>query len=194
MTVHRRGAILFLALAIAACSSDSSTGGSTTASSPSKQSSQSIQSAAPATFADAVCGSISTWQNRMVDAANAFSTDSPNLDVPARRARYSRAFDDQKAITNDLRDALQAAPALGVDDAEAIRAVLLAATGDVQITIQENQADAASHPDSDFEFQAVKEDRLFGGTEKTLSEMLKPLDEQSRTHSVPELGGTCGRS
>jgi hypothetical protein len=130
----------------------------------------------------------------MVDAANAFSTDSPNLDIPARRARYSLAFDDQKSITNDLRDAFQAAPATGVTDAEAIRAVLIAATGDVQTTIQENQADAASHPDVDFEFQAVKEDRLFGGTEKTLSEILKPLDEQSRVHNVPELGGSCGRS
>jgi hypothetical protein len=130
----------------------------------------------------------------MVNAANAFSTDSPKLDVQARRARYARAFDDQKAITDDLRKDLEAAPANGVTDAEAIRTALVAATGDVQTTIQLNQADAASHPDSDYEFQGVKEDRLFAGTEKSLSQILKPLDEQSRVHDVPDLGGSCGRT
>jgi hypothetical protein len=194
-TARRCGYLLVAAFLIAACSDNSHSAAPTTiASSPSTQTTRSAPPADPSTFAGAVCGSISTWQNRMVDAANAFSTDSPNLDLPARRARYSRAFDDQKAITNDLRAELQVAPATGVTDAEAIRAVLIAATGDVQTTIQENQADAASHPDSDFEFQAVKEDRLFGGTEKTLSEILKPLDEQSRVHNVPVLGGSCGRS
>ena len=172
---------------LVACSGKSNTASPTTSAS-------SRSSAAPSTFAGAVCGAISKWQNRMVDAANAFSTDSPKLDVPARRARYSRAFDDQKAITDDLRKDVEAAPATGVADAEAIRAVLVAATGDVQTTLNLNQADAASHPDSDYEFQAVKEDRLFAGTEKSLSQMLKPLDEQARAHNVPDLGGTCGRS
>jgi hypothetical protein len=172
---------------IAACS-----GKSDTAAPKASMSSQST--AAPTTFAGAVCGAISKWQNRMVNAANAFSTDSPKLDVPGRRARYSRAFDDQKAISDDLRTDIEAAPAVGVADAEAIRAVLVAATGDVQTTLNLNQADAASHPDSDYEFQAVKEDRLFAGTEKSLSQILKPLDEQSRVHNVPDLGGTCGRT
>ena len=99
------------------------------------------------------------------------------------------AFDDQKAITDDLRKDIEAAPAAGVTDAEAIRSVLVAATADVQTTINLNQADAASHPDSDYEFQAVKEDRLFVGTEKSLSQILKPLDEQSRADDVPDLGG-----
>ncbi len=103
-------------------------------------------------------------------------------------------FDDQKAITDDLRKDIETAPAAGVADAEAIRSVLVAATDDVQTTINLNQADAASHPDSDYEFQAVKEDRLFAGTEKSLSQILKPLDEQSRAHNVPDLGGTCGRT
>jgi hypothetical protein len=151
-------------------------------------------SSAPATFVAAVCGSVSKWQNRMVDAANAFSTDSPKLDVAGRRIRYSRAFDDQKAITSDLRNDIQSAPASGVADAEAIRSVLVAATQDVETTLSQYQADAASHPDSDYQFQAVKEDRLFAGTEKSLSQMLKPLDDQSRVHNVPGLGGTCGRT
>jgi hypothetical protein len=172
---------------IAACS------GKSTTSEP-KASASSQSSAAPATFAGAVCGSVSKWQNRMVDAANAFSTDSPKLDVARRRVRYSRAFDDQKAITGDLRNDIQSAPATGVADAEAIRSVLISATNDVETTLNLYQADAASHPDSDYEFQAVKEDRLFAGTEKSLSQMLKPLDEQSRVHNVPALGGTCGRS
>ncbi|HEX2383568.1 MAG TPA: hypothetical protein VHI95_13075 [Acidimicrobiales bacterium] len=157
-------------------------------------SASSQSSPAPATFVSAVCSAVSTWQNRMVGAANSFSTDSPKLDVSGRRARYSRAFDDQKAITDDLRKDIEGAPAAGVAEAESIRTALVAATGDVQTTLRLNQADAASHPDSDYEFQAVKEDRLFAGTEKSLSQILKPLDEQSRVHDVPELGGTCGRT
>ena len=114
---------------LVACSGSSNTGApSSTAASSS--------SAAPATFTGAVCAAISKWQNRMVDAANVFSTDSPKLDVPRRRARYSRAFDDQKAITDDLRKDIEAAPATGVADAEAIRTALVAATGDVQTTLQ----------------------------------------------------------
>jgi hypothetical protein len=34
---------------------------------------------------------------------------------------------------------------------------------------------------------------LFAGTEKSLSLVLKPLDEVARAHGVDELGGTCGR-
>lgn len=187
MTIRRILVVAGCVVLIAACSDRSNTA------SP-KASTSSPSSAAPTTFAGTVCGAISKWQNRMVNAANAFSTDSPKLDVPGRRARYARAFDDQKAITDDLRKDIEAAPAVGVADAEAIRSVLVAATGDVQTTINLNQADAASHPDSDYEFQAVKEDRLFAGTEKSLSQILKPLDEQSRAHDVPDLGGTCGRT
>jgi hypothetical protein len=188
--VRRVGLLTVLALLALACSSGSKAAAPTSAPPPASAS----ESVAPTSFAPAVCSDIFKWQNRMVNAANAFSDDSPNLDVPGRRARYSRAFDDQKVITNDLRADLVAAPGNGVADAEAIRAVLLSATHDVQTTLRLNQADAASHPDSDFEFQAVKEDRLFGGTEKTLSQVLKPLDEQSRLHNVPDLGGTCGRA
>jgi len=187
MTIRRVVLLCVSAALVVACS-----GKANNAAPSSTASTQS--SAAPATFVGAVCSSISAWQNRMVDAANAFSTDSPKLDVAARRARYARAFDDQKAITDDLRKGIEAAPASGVADAETIRAALVTATGDVQTTLQLNQADAASHPDSDYEFQAVKEDRLFAGTEKSLSQILKPLDEQSRVHHVPELGGTCGRT
>ena len=190
MTIRRILLLATFAVLVAACSNKSNNA-SPKASTPSPSRPSSV---APTTFAPAVCGAISKWQNRMVDAANAFSTDSPKLDVPGRRARYSRAFDDQKAITDDLRKDIQAAPATGVADAEAIRAALVAATGDVQTTLNLNQADAASHPDSDYEFQAVKEDRLFAGTEKSLSQVLKPLDEQSRVHNVPDLGGNCGRS
>jgi hypothetical protein len=187
MTIRRMLLLAGCAVLLATCSSKSNTA------SP-KASTSSQSGPAPTTFAGAVCGAISKWQNRMVNAANAFSTDSPKLNVPGRRARYSRAFDDQKAITDDLRKDIEAAPATGVADAEAIRAALVAATGDVQTTLNLNQADAASHPDSDYEFQAVKEDRLFAGTEKSLSQILKPLDEQSRVHNVPDLGGGCGRT
>ncbi len=89
---------------LVACSDSSNTAApSSTAASSS--------SPAPATFTGAVCVAISKWQNRMVNAANAFSTDSPKLDVAARRVRYARAFDDQKAITDDLRKDIEAAPA-----------------------------------------------------------------------------------
>ena len=187
-------ALLFASMLVVACSNDSKNASPPANASSTAGSSTAGTSSTPTDFAGAVCTAISRWQNRMVDAANAFSDDSPKLDVPGRRVRYSRAFDDQKAITNDLRTDLQAAPSTGVTDADAIRVVLVSATDDVQTTLRLNQADAAAHPDSDYEFQAVKEDVLFGGTEKTLSEMLKPLDEQSRLHNVPELGGTCGRT
>ena len=190
--------LLLLALSVVlflACSSTANTASSSNSpASTDATSASTTASAAPTDFTGVICTSISKWQNRMVNAANAFSTDSPKLDVAGRRARYSRAFDDQKAITDDLRQDIETAPATGVDDAESIRQALVAATGDVQTTLTEYQADAASHPDSDYEFQAVKEDRLFAGTEKSLSEMLKPLDGQSRAHNVPGLGGTCGRT
>jgi hypothetical protein len=189
----RRRSILSLAGCVVAATVIASCSGTSNTAAP-KSGSPTTSSAAPATFVGAVCGSVSKWQNRMVDAANAFSTDSPKLDVAGRRIRYSRAFDDQKAITGDLRNDIQTAPATGVADAEAIRSVLVAATDDVETTLNQYQADAASHPDSDYQFQAVKEDRLFAGTEKSLSQMLKPLDDQSRVHNVPGLGGTCGRS
>jgi hypothetical protein len=179
------------ALALIACSDSKTNNAEQPASS--NQPSASSQSAAPTTFGPAVCAAILHWQDRMVDAANAFSTDSPKLDVPGRRARYSRAFEDQKEITNQLRRDLETAPAAGAANAEPIRAVLVAATDDVQTTLRLNQADAAAHPDSDYEFQAVKEDRLFSGTEKSLSQILKPLDEQARLYGVTELSGTCGR-
>jgi hypothetical protein len=175
----KRLTIVFAVLAFAGCASDA-------------KPATSASSGAPTSFSTNVCAAISHWQNAMVDAANAFSTDSPPLDIPARRARYLRAFDDQQAITADLVTALQSAPASGAPD-EAVRTALLHAADDVRATLRDNQATAAAHPDSDYEFAGVKEDLLFAGTEKTLSEMLKPLDEQAREND-PAVGGTCGRT
>jgi len=190
VTARRRAVAGVVALAlVAACSGNGGDRAASTASAT-----RASASAAPTTFAGAVCRAISTWQDRMVAAANAFSADSGSLDVAGRRSRYLRAFDDQKAITAELRDALAGAPVTGTADAEAIRAALVAATDDVQTTLASNQADAATHPDSDYELPAVKEDRLFSGTEKSLSQILKPLDEQAKSHGVADLGGSCGRA
>lgn len=144
-----------------------------------------------ASFAEGVCSAISEWQNRVVDAANAFTDQSPHLNVAGRRARYLFAFDDQGRITGDLREELQVVPPSGVTDAEAIRAQLLHAVDDVAQNIHDQKADAAEQVD--FHFIGPRPDRLFAGTEKSLSLMLKPLDQVAIEHHVDALGGSCGR-
>jgi hypothetical protein len=113
------------------------------------------------------------------------------LSEAGRRARYLFAFDEQGHITDKLREALGATPPNGVADAEAIRAELLHALDDVAQNIHDQKADAAEHVD--FHFIGPRPDRLFAGTEKSLSLMLKPLDEIGRDRHVNALGGSCGR-
>jgi hypothetical protein len=144
-----------------------------------------------ASFTDGVCTSISTWQNEMVDAANAFTDDTARLNDGGRRARYLFAFDEQARITDGLREEFQAAPSTGVTDADAIRVELFHAADDVTQNIHDQKADAAANVD--FHSIGPKPDRLFAGTEKSLSLMLKPLDAIAREHHVDALGGTCGR-
>jgi hypothetical protein len=142
-------------------------------------------------FPSGVCASISRWQHDIVDAANAFTDDSPHLREDGRRARYLFAFDEQTRLTNTLRDDIQQVTPAGVDDPDAVRAALLAAVDDVEANIADQKADAAEHVD--FRVIGPKPDRLFAGTEKSLSLMLKPLDELSRDQHIDELGGSCGR-
>ena len=87
--------------------------------------------------------------------------------------------------------AIRGAPAIGVADAATLRAVLLRATDDVVQNIRDEQADAAHNVD--FATIGPKPDRLFAGTEKSLSLMLKPLDALARDRHVDALGGDCGR-
>ena len=129
--------------------------------------------------------------NAWVDRANAFTDISPHLSPAGRRARYLFAFDEQQRVTDDLREDLRTAPPNGVDDAEAIRARLLQAVDDVSKNIDDQKADAAAQVD--FSFLGPRPDRLFSGTEKSLSLMLKPLDELGRDYRVDALGGSCGR-
>lgn len=142
-------------------------------------------------FADGVCSSISDWGTRVVEAANVFTDDSPHLSVGGRRSRYLFAFDEQQRITDDLRVELQTAPPNGVTDADARREQLLHAVDDVTQNIHDQKADSAVNVD--FHFIGPKSDRLFAGTEKSLSLMLKPLDAIARDHHVDALGGSCGR-
>jgi hypothetical protein len=146
---------------------------------------------AATSFAVGTCSSISAWGNEIVDAANAFTDESARLNTAGRRARYLFAFDNQARITDHLREELQATPATGVADAEAIRAVLFHAVDDVLQNIRDQKADASANVD--FHFIGPKPDRLFAGTEKSLSLMLKPLDEIARDRHVDALGGSCGR-
>jgi hypothetical protein len=138
-----------------------------------------------------VCASISTWSKDLVDAANTFTDLSPQLSVEGRRAQYLFAFDNQVRITDQLRDQLQAAPSTGVEDADALREELLHAADGVVANIRDDQADAAGS--IEFDTIGPKPDRLFAGTEKDLSLMLKPLDALARDRQVDALGGTCGR-
>ena len=142
-------------------------------------------------FASGTCGAISEWGKRIVDRANAFTDISPHLSTTGRRTRYLFAFDEQQRVTEALREELRTAPPNGVDDADAIRARLLQAVDDVSKNIDDQKADAAAHVD--FSFLGPRPDRLFSGTEKSLSLMLKPLDELGRDHRVDALGGSCGR-
>ena len=142
-------------------------------------------------FTAGVCAAISTWGDDIVDIANAFTDVSVHLSIEGRRAQYLFSFDKQARATDDLRDELAAAPANGVDDPDALRAQLLLSTDDVIANIEDNKADAAEHVD--FRFVGPKPDRLFAGTEKSLSLMLKPLDELARDRHVDALGGACGR-
>jgi hypothetical protein len=142
-------------------------------------------------FATGTCAAIAEWGDHLVDAANAFTDDSPHLSAAGRRARYLFAFDEEVRITSDLRDELQTTPAAGVTDPDAIRAQLFHAIDDVTTNIRDQKADAAEHVN--FHLIGPVPDRLFSGTEKSLSLMLKPLDEISRDRHVDELGGSCGR-
>ncbi|HEV3227137.1 MAG TPA: hypothetical protein VGZ52_09890 [Acidimicrobiales bacterium] len=172
--VRRLVAGLLVVAALAACS-DSSKPRTTTATS----------------FTSGVCSSITTWGGDLVAAANAFTDDSEHLSPEGRRTRYLTAFDDQQQITDELRTELETVPPNGPSDADAIRGALLNAVGDVDQNIRDNKADAAVNVD--FNFIGPRPDRLFAGTEQSLSLVLKPLDELSRTHHVDALGGGCGR-
>jgi len=146
--------------------------------------------AAPVSFSAGVCRAVLAWHDGIVDAANEFDDDSPQLSVDGREARYLFAFDEQARITDALRERIVAAPDTGVTDGASIRAALLQAVDDVKANIADQKTDAV---DSDLNFPGPRPDRLHAGTEKSLSLMLKPLDEAARDHGVTELGGTCGR-
>ena len=172
--VTRGVATVLFALGLAACAESST------------------PSAAKATtFAEGVCPSITTWQDELVDTANAFTDLSPSLSSDGRRAQYLFAFDKQARITEELRTQVAAAPSTGVDDAAALRASLDHAIDDVIQNIRDNKADAAANVE--FDTIGPKPDRLFAGTEKSLSLMLKPLDQLARDQHVDALGGSCGR-
>jgi hypothetical protein len=142
-------------------------------------------------FAAGACNAISAWGNDIVDAANAFTDETSHLSNSGRRSLYLFAFDEQERITEQLRQELEAAPAAGLMDADAVRAELLHAVDDVVKNIHDQKADAAANVD--FTTIGPKPDRLFAGTEKSLSLMLKPLDQTARDHNVDALGGSCGR-
>ena len=150
-----------------------------------------LKASKAASFPEGVCAAIFDWQNSMVDVANAFTDETRRLNESARRARYLFAFDEQRRITEDLRAQLDAVPATGVSDADAIREELQHAVDDVEANIAAQKADAAANVD--FSFLGPKPDRLFVGNEKSLSLMLKPLDAISEEHGVAALGGKCGR-
>jgi len=166
--------VVALVLLGAGCSDDTTTAASTATS-----------------FTSGVCASISQWGADIVDAANEFTDESPHLSESGRRARYLFAFDEQTRITDTLRDNINTAPSAGVDDPDAVRRALLHAVDDVEANIAGQKADAAEHVD--FSVLGPKPDRLFAGTEKSLSLMLKPLDELARDQHIDELSGTCGR-
>jgi hypothetical protein len=142
-------------------------------------------------FTEGTCSAISEWGGRMVDAANAFTDDTAHLSDAGRRARYLFAFDEQARITDDLRKELETTTPTGDAEAEPIRAQLLDALDDVTTNIHDQKADAAEHVN--FHFIGPRPDRLFSGTEKSLSLVLKPLDEISRESQIDALGGSCGR-
>jgi len=144
-----------------------------------------------ATFAEGVCPSITSWQEELVDTANAFTDRSPSLSADGRRAQYLLAFDKQARLTEELRRQVDAAPSTGVDDADALRESLDHAIDDVIQNIRDNKADASVNVE--FDTIGPKPDRLFAGTEKSLSLMLKPLDQLARDQHVDALGGSCGR-
>lgn len=144
-----------------------------------------------ATFAEGVCPAVSQWGADIVDAANAFTTLSPSLSVNGRKAQYLFAFDKQEKLTDDLRVQIEAAPSTGVPNADEVRDALLHATDDVVQNIHDNRADADTNVE--FETYGPRPDRLFAGTEKNLSLMLKPLDQVARDQQIDALGGSCGR-
>ena len=138
-----------------------------------------------------MCPSISTWEENLVDAANAFTDLSPHLSAEGRRAQYLFAFDKQERTTEELRAQIEAAPSTGVEDAAALRESLGRAIDDVVQNIHDNKADAAVNVE--FDTIGPKPDRLFAGTEKSLSLLLKPLNQLGRDQHVQALGGNCGR-
>jgi hypothetical protein len=194
MGPRRRLISLVVAVAVlVACGSDSPKPSAAPASSA--PSSASSGTGDRSTFSGAVCASITSWMNRMVDTTNSFSNDSPDLSVPARRERYAAAFDGLTKLTDELRDQLAQVPTLGTTqaDADAVRAELDKAIEQVKTQIAGNKDQASGLSDDDYTFQAVNEGHLFTGTEKALSTVLKALNEQGRAHTIPELEGTCGR-
>ena len=144
-----------------------------------------------ASFPEGVCPAISKWGSDVVDVANDFTDLSPSLSLNGRKAQSLYAFDKQEALTNELRAEIEAAPPNGVPNADEARAALLRATDDVVQNIRDNKAD--SEVNVDFHTYGPRPDRLFSGTEKNLSLMLKPLDELARDQHIDALGGGCGR-
>lgn len=149
--------------------------------------------ALPATFAGAVCSAVSEWTRAMVDTANGFTRASGDLTPEARKARYSATFDDLRAITEDLRSAIDAASDEGVADADAIRAALDDLIDTVEAEMDGNQQEAEALPLSSYQERAVNDGHLYTGNEKALSTVLKGMNDQGREHGVSELGGSCGR-
>lgn len=147
------------------------------------------------TFTGVVCSSVQSWMTDMVKATNAFSTDSPDLSVGDRRARYVRTFDDLAAITADLRERLQQAPTDGTDAgaAETMRSLLLDAAATVNQQITDNQRDAAGEADDSYARTSVVPDYLFSGTEKAMSTVFKTLNERANELGLEGLQGSCGR-
>jgi len=131
----------------------------------------------------------------MVKATNAFSTDSPDLSVSDRRARYARTFDDLATITADLRQRLEQASTDGTDAgaAETMRSLLLDAVATVDQQITDNQRDAAAEADASYSVAAVQPDYLFSGTEKAMSTVFKTLNERANELGLEGLQGSCGR-
>jgi hypothetical protein len=148
---------------------------------------------APVTFAGAVCAAVSEWTHAMVDTANGFTHASGDLTPEERKARYTATFDDLRALTEELRAAIDGAPDEGAADAAEIRAALDDLIDTVEAEMDGNQAEAAGLPLSSYQERAVNDGHLYTGNEKALSTVLKGMNDQGRAHGVSDLGGSCGR-
>jgi hypothetical protein len=134
--------------------------------------------------AAALCSSVRVWNDQSVDAVNAFSRQSDDVDLPGRRRLYDEAFGNLDVQLHALATQIAGLPS------GTLKTAMEEAQRQMADNLASARADAKALPDTAYEYYSVKDGRLFTGLEKNQAIIFQALSDVAEHGQVPV---ACGR-